>query len=74
MQVKFEILKKGDDVLNVWDNYIAVKKKNGDVEIFHYDLEEDGMPRIANNSILITQGDGIVRTKSEDSSLEVGSF
>ena len=33
MQIKFGILKKGDTVLNVWDNHIAVKKKNGDVEI-----------------------------------------
>lgn len=74
MQVRFEILKKGDTVLNVWDNNIAIKRKNGDVEIVHYDLGEDGLPRISNNSILITQGDGIVRAKSEDSSFEVGTF
>lgn len=74
MQVRFEILKKGDTVLNVWDNNIAIKRKNGEVEIVHYDLGEDGLPRISNNSILITQGDGIVRAKSEDSSFEVGTF
>ena len=34
MQIKFEILKKGDTVLNVWENHIAVKKKSGEVEIF----------------------------------------
>ena len=74
MQVKFEILKKGDAVLNVWDNNIAIKRKNGDVEILHYELNGDGLPKISNNSILITQGDGIVRTKSDDSSFEVGTF
>jgi len=74
MQVRFEILKKGDSVLNVWDNQIAVKRKNGDVEIFHSDIGEDGLPRISSNSILITTGDGIVRTKSENSSFEVGTF
>ena len=37
MQVKFEVLKKDDSVLNVWDNNIAIKRKNGDVEILHYD-------------------------------------
>lgn len=74
MQVRFEVLKKGDAVLNVWDNNIAIKRKNGDVEILHYDLGEDGFPRISNNSILITQGDGIVRAKSDDSSFEVGTF
>ena len=30
--------------------------------------------KISNNSILITQGDGIVRAKSDDSSFEVGTF
>ncbi len=74
MQVKFEILRKGDSVLNVWDNNIAVKRKNGDVETLHYELGEDGLPRISSNSILITQGDGIVRTKSKDLSMEVGTF
>ena len=74
MQVRFEILKKGDTVLNIWDNNIAIKRKNGDVEIVHYDLGEDSLPYISNNSILITQGDGIVRAKSDDSSFEVGTF
>ena len=74
MQIKFEILKKGDEVLNVWDNNIAIKRKSGDVEILHYEISERGLPKISNNSILITQGDGIVRAKSEDSSFEVGTF
>ena len=74
MQVRFEILKKGDAVLNVWDSNIAIKRKNGDVEILRYELSEDGLPKISNNSILITQGDGIVRAKSNDSTFEVGTF
>lgn len=74
MQVRFEILKKGDTVLNVWDNNIAIKRKNGDVEILHYELSEEDLPKISNNSILITQGEGIVRAKSDDSSFEVGTF
>ena len=74
MQVRFELLKKDDAVLNVWESNIAIKRKNGDVEILHYDLGEDGLPRISNNSILITQGDGIVRAKSDASSFEVGTF
>lgn len=31
MQIKLEILKRGDTVLNVWENHIAVKKKSGEV-------------------------------------------
>lgn len=74
MQIRFEILKKGDAVLNVWDNNIAIKKANGEVEILHYDLDEDGMPRISNRSMLITQGKGIIRVISDDSSVEIGTF
>ena len=74
MQVRFEILKKDDTVLNVWDNKIAIKKNNGDVEILSYEWSENTIPRISSNSILITRGNGIVRAKDENSSLEVGTF
>lgn len=74
MQVKIEILKKGDSVLNVWDNNIAVQKKNGDVEIFHYSLDENGLPRLSGNTLLITQGDGVIRTHDAESGFEVGTF
>ncbi|MDY6324477.1 MAG: hypothetical protein SPL99_05375 [Catonella sp.] len=74
MQIKIELLKKGDSVLNVWDNNIAIKRKNEDVEIFHYELGDDGLPRLSNNSILITKGEGVVKAKSEDGSFEVGTF
>lgn len=74
MQIRFEILKKGDEVLNVWENKIAIKKKNGDVEILHYDIGEDGLPRMAADSVLITQGNGILKKKDEISSVEFGTF
>ena len=74
MQARIELLKKGDTVLNVWDNNIAIKRRNEDVEIFHYELGEDGLPRLNNNSILITKGGGVLKTKSEDGSLEIGTF
>lgn len=74
MQVKIGILKKGDEVLNAWDNNIAVKRKNGDVEIFHYDLDKDGLPRLSENSILVTQGDGAIKAKLDGSSIEVQTF
>ena len=74
MQLKFEILKKGDTVLNVWENHIAVKKKSGDVEVFQFYSDEDGLPRLSNNSILITQGNGSISAKVDDSSVEITTF
>ena len=41
MQIKFEILKKGETVLNVWENHIAVQKKSGEVEIYRFYLDEE---------------------------------
>lgn len=72
MQIKFEILKKGDTVLNVWDNHIAVKKKSGEVEIYQFYLDEQGLPRLADNTILVTQGKGSVT--ADDSEVEVFTF
>ena len=60
MQIKFEILKKGDTVLNVWENHIAVKKKSGEVEIFQFYVDEEGLPRLSENTILVTQGNGSI--------------
>ena len=73
MQIKFEILKEGDTVLNVWENRIAVKKENGDVEIYSFYLDEEGFPRLSEHTILVTHGDGSVSVKGEDT-IEVTTF
>ena len=74
MQIKFGILRKGDTVLNVWDNHIAVKKKNSDVEIYQFYLDDEGLPRLAENTVLVTQGDGSISAKAGDGSVEVMTF
>ena len=74
MQIKFEILKKGDTVLNIWENHIAVKKKSGEVEIFQFFLDEEGLPRLSDNTILVTQGNGSVSAKTDGSTIEITTF
>ncbi|MCI9557959.1 MAG: hypothetical protein HFG52_01730 [Lachnospiraceae bacterium] len=74
MQIKFEILKKGDTVLNVWENHIAVKKKTGEVEIYQFFLDEEGIPRLSENTILVTQGNGSISAKADGSSVEITTF
>lgn len=74
MQVKFEILKKGDIVLNVWDGHIAIKKKSGEVEIYQFYIDNNELPRLHDQTILITQGNGSVSTKSDGSSVEFTTF
>ena len=74
MQIKFEILKKGETVLNVWENHIAVKKKSGEVEIFQFFLDEEGLPRLSDNTILVTKGNGSVSAKADGSTIEITTF
>ena len=74
MQIKFEILKKGDTVLNVWENHIAVKKKSGEVEIFQFYVDEEGLPRLSENTILVTQGNGSISADTTDSDVTITTF
>lgn len=74
MQIKFEILKKGDTVLNVWENHIAVKKKSGEVEIFQFYVDEEGLPRLSENTILVTQGNGSISAGTTNSDVTITTF
>ncbi len=74
MQVKLEILKKGDSVLAAWDSHVAVKKESGEVEIFQYYLDEEGLPRLSEGTVLVTYGEGSVSTKIEGTSIKVSTF
>ena len=74
MQIKFEILKKGDTVLNVWENHIAVKKKSGEVEIFQFYVDEEGLPRLFENTILVTHGNGSISAGTIDSDVTITTF
>lgn len=74
-QIRLEILKTGDSVLNVWPNTVAIKRKNGDVEVLTFRKDDDNLLRQDKDAtILITKGKGVVRYVSDDSKCEVGTF
>ena len=78
MQVRIEILKEGDSVFGVWDSHVAVKKASGEIEIFQYGIDEEGLPRLSSNTILITHGEGSISAKAgnsdSDDYIEVTTF
>ena len=74
MQVKLELLTEGDSVLNVWDNKIAVNKTNGEVEIFTFEYDEDNLPRLSKDTVMITYGKGAISMKKDGGSLKVDTF
>lgn len=78
MQVRLEILKEGDSVFAVWESHVAVKKATGEVEIFQYGLDEEGLPRLSTASVLITHGEGVISAKTgnpdDDGYIEFTTF
>jgi len=73
-QIKIEILDEGDNVIAFSDNRLVVKKNTGEVEIYTILIEDKGLPRIAEKSVLITYGSSRkISLKTEDG-LEVGTF
>ncbi|MCQ2510755.1 MAG: hypothetical protein MJ116_09875 [Lachnospiraceae bacterium] len=74
MKVKLEILEKGDSVLSAWENHVAVKRKNGEVEILQFYCDEGNMLRLSNNSVLITYGHGTVSATEKEGDIEITTF
>lgn len=64
--MKIRILHKGDTVLNVTKDFIAVRRRNGEVDLIGL-LNEDGRVRIDfENIVTIGFGDNIVETENEN--------
>ena len=58
--VNIKVLKKGDSVLNVTENGLVIKRKNGDVDLIPVTFNET-YPRIdLDNIIKITYGNNVV--------------
>ena len=75
-KIKIKILKKGDSVLNISDNWIAVKRKGGDVDILPL-VYNNGLPSIDfENIISVTYGDCSVETviNSDDDDILITTF
>jgi hypothetical protein len=67
MELKLKILKKGDQVLNVF-NYdgriaVAVNRKGGDVSIVLVKMNASGVPEL-DETLTICQGDNVVESRS----------
>ena len=64
--MRINILRKGDEVLHVNQNFIAVRRKNGEVDIIKLDIS-DGLPRIdRENIITIGYGNNTVEAENND--------
>lgn len=60
------ILKKGDRVINVTTEFIAVERKGGEVDIIPISKDGEMLRVDSENIITIGYGDNIVQTKAGD--------
>ena len=61
-----ELLKKGDEVLNVTKDFVAIKRKKGEVDIIPIITGEEGLRVDYKNIVTIGFGDNVVTYKTEN--------
>lgn len=64
--MKIGILKKGDKVLNVTSEFIAVQRKNGEVDIIPMIKDEMGLRVDIEGIVTIGYGENIVEISTDD--------
>ena len=64
--MKINILNKGDKVLNVTADFIAVERKNGEVDIVPLAKDENGFWIDAENITTIGYGNNTVQSENVD--------
>lgn len=60
------VLKKGDHVINVTSEFIAVERKNGEVDIIPLIRDGEAFRVDSENIVTIGYGGHIVQTKADD--------
>lgn len=56
MLYSIKILKKGDKVLNVWNDKVAILRSSGEVDIYSLIFEKGHFPRLSEDILKITYG------------------
>lgn len=64
--MKIGILKKGDKVLNVTPDFIAVQRKNGEVDVIPIIKDEMGLRVDIEGIVTIGYGENIVEISTDD--------
>lgn len=60
------LMKKGDEVLNVTNEFVAIKRKKGEVDIVPIARDGDGWKVDFDNIVTIGYGDNIVTYENEN--------
>ncbi len=66
MIMKINVLKKGDRVISVTSEFIAVQRKNGEVDIIPLIRDETGLRVDIENIVTIGYGNNTVQAAADD--------
>ena len=72
--VKINVLKKGDEVLNVTTDFVAVKRKNGEVDIIRFFKDVDNWRVDLDNIVTIGYGKNTIQVTLPDSDTTITTF
>ena len=66
MEITIGIKDKKDEIYDIVDNIIAVKKENGDFEIMKISIDDENMYRVSQSSIKIIFGKKKLNSKEKE--------
>lgn len=66
MIMKINVLKKGDKVISVTSEFVAVQRKNGEVDIVPLIRDETGLRVAIENIVTIGYGNNTVEAATDD--------
>lgn len=73
--IEVKLLNKGDSVIELNDKFLAIKRKNGEVDVYKVGFtDQDEFVVDPLKAAVITFGDGIVAKTSDDGETTVFTF
>lgn len=72
--VNINILKKGDEVLTINEKFLAVKRKDGTVDVYNVYFNEEGIYVDPIRSAIISYGEGMVEKLLDDGETKIVEF
>ena len=72
--VAINVLKKGDEVIYINERFLAVKRKNGEVDVYNVYFNDEGIYIDPLKTATIGYGNGTVEKKLDDGETTVFEF
>ena len=72
--ININVLKKGDEVLTINEKFLAIKRKDGTVDIYNVFFNEEGIYVDPIRSAIIGYGEGMIEKLLDDGETKIVEF